>query len=109
MRAIKLGIAYFAAVFAIGFVLGTVRVLWLIPAIGVRYAELAEIPLMIVASWVVARSLLGHFGPTPSRAGALTMGIVALVFLLTAEFTFVLELRAPVTPWRIKPDPQILS
>jgi hypothetical protein len=35
-QALKVGALYFAAVFAVGFVLGTIRTLWVTPRIGVR-------------------------------------------------------------------------
>jgi hypothetical protein len=80
-------------VFGAGFVLGIVRALWVVPAFGLRTAELMEAPLMLTvtvlaARWVVRRSAL------PRAAGArLGVGLLALCFLLAAEFTGVLWLR----------------
>jgi hypothetical protein len=36
-------------VFGTGFVLGPIRVLWAVPRLGERVAELMEAPLMLVA------------------------------------------------------------
>ena len=44
MRAIKTGLGYFALVFALGFALGITRISFVIPAPGVRWAELLELP-----------------------------------------------------------------
>jgi len=43
---LEAGVLYFALVFAVGFLLGTVRTLWAVPRLGVRTAELMEQPIM---------------------------------------------------------------
>ena len=60
---LKAGVLYFALVFEAGFVLGTIRTLWIVPRLGTRLAELMETPIMFVitilaARWTVRRSLL---------------------------------------------------
>jgi hypothetical protein len=40
-KVLKAGALYFALVFGAGFVLGSIRVLWLVPRIGERTAELS--------------------------------------------------------------------
>ena len=47
-------------VFCAGFVLGPIRILWVVPRVGTRMAELMEAPIMLVvtiltARWVVQR------------------------------------------------------
>ena len=82
---------YCTAVFAAGFVLGVVRVLWLVPAIGERSAELAEMPVMVATSGAVAWWLVGRW-----RLGArdaFVGGVFALVLLVGAELTLVLGMR----------------
>ncbi len=93
MEILKAGALYCALVFGAGFVLGTIRTLWVIPRFGMRMAELMETPIMLVVTIVAARWIVrGLAVPlTPSRR--LGMGFVALGLLLVAEFGFVLWLR----------------
>ena len=55
MRAVRAGLAYFAVVFAIGFALGTLRILMLIPQFGELASVLAALPLMLFTSWLAYR------------------------------------------------------
>ena len=93
MRLVKAGVLYFAIGFAAGFVLGSIRILWVVPRLGTRTAELMETPIMLLvaivtACWVVRRLAL------PSTTGSgLGTGCIALVLMLGAEFTLVLGLR----------------
>ncbi len=48
---------YFVAVFGVGFILGTIRVLWVAPLVGDRTAELIEAPLMLAAIYFSARKM----------------------------------------------------
>jgi len=72
------GALYFAIVFAAGFALGTVRVLWLVPRLGERMAELAEMPFMLAVTMLaahrVARRLSMPYRCRPRRA--LAMGLI---------------------------------
>ncbi|HEX5050003.1 MAG TPA: hypothetical protein VFX89_23015 [Gammaproteobacteria bacterium] len=89
-------VAYFAAVFAVGFAFGVCRVLWLVPAAGERAAELVELPFMILASFVVARALVAWFRIVDRRT-ALAAGLAALALLVAAELGTALALRG-LTP-----------
>jgi hypothetical protein len=55
MRTIKAGVAYFVLVFGAGFILGSVRVPFLVPRLGERVAELIETPFMFVVVLLSAR------------------------------------------------------
>lgn len=81
---LRAAIAYWAVVFALGFVLGTVRTLWLAPAIGLVPATLAELPVMLAASWVASGWLVRRFAIATAGAG-LVMGALAFVLLMAAE------------------------
>ena len=83
---------YFAMVFAAGFALGVIRVLWLAPVLGERNAELAEIPVMLIVIAGAARVVVGRM-QHPTRGACLATGALALSFMLLVEFTVVLGLR----------------
>jgi hypothetical protein len=86
-------LAYFAIVFGAGFLLGTIRVLWLAPQLGVRFAELTEMPIMLVIIFFAARWVTQYFAVPPVKTARLVVGIFALVCLLIVEFTVVLWLQ----------------
>ncbi len=75
---------YFAIVFALGFVLGTIRVLWLAPMVGETMAGFIELPFILGASWLVARWLVGRFAITRSGQ-AFVIGALAFAMLMVAE------------------------
>lgn len=90
---IKAGILYFLIVFGLGFLLGFARVVFLVPVTGERYAELTEMPLMLVAVYFMARYIVRRFSDTPNHTGYLFAGIISLFLMLLAELTLVLGLR----------------
>lgn len=88
---LKAALAYWAMIFALGFALGTVRVLWLTPRFGETAAVLVELPFMLAASALAAHRLVrrhavGGAGP------ALAMGALALALLMAAEAALALGL-----------------
>ena len=89
----KAGVLYFALVFAAGFLLGTIRVLWITPRTGTRTAELMEAPVMVLVSLLAARWTVRRFALPSSAPTRLGTGLVALGLLLLTEFTVVLWLR----------------
>ena len=90
---LKAGLLYFATVFAVGFVLGVLRVLWAVPRFGPRGAELIEMPLMLVATILAALWVVRRLAVPPGTWTRLCMGLVALGFLLLTELSVVLQLR----------------
>ena len=85
-------LAYFGIVFGMGFVLGPVRVLWLVPRVGERWAELIEAPVMLTVIVLAARWLVRRF-PADRRISYLWWGLGALALVIAAELTVVLALR----------------
>jgi hypothetical protein len=81
------GIAYFALVFGLGFVLGTVRTLIVAdaPGGGRVVGVLIELPVMIAASWFLCRFVIGRFAFGMTVLARAVMGGVALGLLLLAE------------------------
>ncbi|MBZ5540074.1 MAG: hypothetical protein LAN61_06075 [Acidobacteriia bacterium] len=93
MQILKAGALYFALVFGAGFVLGTVRVLWIVPRFGTRTAELMEAPVMLVVTVLAARWVARRLSLSPAPAARLAVGFLALGLMLVVEFTLVLGLR----------------
>ena len=93
MRTLKAGVFYFALVFAAGFVLGTARTLWVIPRLGERYAELIEMPFMLVVTILAARWITRRFDLPGSFSTRIGAGLIALGLMLVTEFSVVLRLR----------------
>jgi hypothetical protein len=93
MQILKAGVLYFALVFGAGFVLGPIRILWLVPRFGTRLAELMEAPVMLVVIILAARWIMLRFAVLSTVFQRLGMGCIALALLLVAEFTLVLWLR----------------
>jgi hypothetical protein len=85
MRELRAGLTYFALVFGAGFLLGSIRVTVLVPRLGVRTAELLEMPFMLVVTvWAARRVVRRHLDGLgiASRLGA---GFIALCLLVIAE------------------------
>jgi hypothetical protein len=93
MRVLKVGVIYFALIFGAGFVLGLIRLLWVVPRFGMRMAELMETPIMFVVTLAAAQWIVRRFAVPSTPSSRLGMGCIALGLLLVAEFTLVLWLR----------------
>lgn len=93
MRVLIAGALYFALTFGAGFVLGPIRILWVVPRLGERTAELAEMPIMLVVIVAAARWVIRRLAVPPGTGPRLAMGCLALALMLVAEFTLVLRLR----------------
>jgi len=93
MHVLKPGALYFAVVFSAGFMLGTIRTLWVIPHVGTRTAELMEMPIMLVVTILAARWTGRHLSVQPMPSVRIGMGCIALLLMLVAEFGFVLWIR----------------
>lgn len=90
---IKAGLAYFALVFGAGFILGSVRVPFLVPRVGERIAELVETPFMFVVVLLSARFIAKRFALPVATSARLTVGLLALGLLLAAEFLLAVAIQ----------------
>jgi hypothetical protein len=90
---IAAGLLYFAALFALGFLLGGLRTLLLEPRLGPAAAVALEAVPMLAAMHVVA-PWAARVGGVPRRAlPLLGMGLFALLLLIAAESALDLLLR----------------
>lgn len=85
MRSFKPAVLYFALVLGTGFVMGMIRVPFLVPRLGERYAELLEMPFMFVAIVLAARYVVRHFALAASLPVRLKVGFAALAMSVVAE------------------------
>ncbi len=87
IRAASAGVAYAILVFGVGFALGVIRVILIAPRAGPTAAVLLETPLILAASWWLARVSIVRFGVRRALAARLVMGLVAFAVLMLAEVT----------------------
>ncbi len=93
LKTIRPALLYFALVLGTGFLLGTVRVLFLVPRIGERWAELAEMPIMAVVIFLAAGYVLRCYPEVRSHGRSLAVGFLALVLSLGAELGLAVALQ----------------
>ena len=58
---LKAGVLYFLGVFALGFILGAIRIFFLVPYSGPVVAVLVELPFILLVSWFFCRFLTRRF------------------------------------------------
>ncbi|OAP54748.1 hypothetical protein AYL99_11196 [Fonsecaea erecta] len=111
-QTLPLSLLYFSLVFTSGLILDSVRVPYLQPLLGARYAELFEMPIVLVVTWQAAQvtvwNLDGGAGTSsgepkrrwPPPPTPLLVGALALVWLLAAELALsvVVATAAPEPP-----------
>lgn len=92
-KILRAGLLYFAMVMGAGFVLGVIRVPFVVPRLGERWAELAEMPVMAVVIYYSAGYILRRY-PDISQAGkALWVGFLALGLSVAAELALATVLQ----------------
>ena len=89
-KILKPGFLYFLGIFALGFVLGTVRISVLVPRIGALYGVLLEIPIMLSVSWFFSRWLILRYSVQSGVKPLLAFGFWAFFLLISTETVFAL-------------------
>jgi hypothetical protein len=87
MPALSAACAYFASIFALGFVVGAVRTIALEGVLGAFFATALEVPVMLAAAWMMCARIVRMFAIKPHLADRMVMGCGAFVLLMAAEFT----------------------
>lgn len=78
-----IAILYFGILFTLAFAMGVARVLVVAPRIGPAVAVFIEVPIILAASWIVARRLLRHQRFSfPQRVA---VGGIAFALLMACE------------------------
>ncbi len=93
MNVFKAAVVYFVIVFGAGFVLGTVRTLFVLPLVGSRTAELLEMPLMLTVIVLGARWINRHLTAAATSSIQISVGLFALALVLLAEIAVGVGLR----------------
>lgn len=93
MQPLLAAVLYFLLVFGAGFVLGTVRVLFLVPLLGERIAELLEMPLMLGVIFFAARWIIRHRLDDRRLISTLSVGFIAMGLVLIADLAVGMLLR----------------
>ena len=92
-KTMRAAVVYFALVMAAGVALGIVRVPLLVPRIGARWAELAEMPIMAAAIFFSAGYVLRRFPGINKSSNALIVGWLALSLMVCAELGLAFALQ----------------
>jgi len=90
---LRAAITYFAIVFGAGFVLGPIRILFVVPHLGERVAELLEAPLMLIVIVLAARWVVRRFQLPARPVFRLGVGLIAFGLGLVFELALILKLR----------------
>jgi hypothetical protein len=92
-KTIQAGLVYFAIVLGTGFVLGVFRVPFLVPRIGERWAELAEMPIMAAVIFISSGYILRRFPEICQLNRSLMAGVLALFLSVAAELALATVLQ----------------
>lgn len=93
IQVIEAVLVYFMLVFGLGFLLGSIRVPFIVPHLGTRKAELLEMPFMLVGILLAAHFVVTQFVLPHTILAYLSVGMLALSLMLIAEILLVVVLQ----------------
>jgi hypothetical protein len=95
------GGAYFLLLFALGFVLGTLRVILVQPRFGTLAATLAEVPVMLTAALYTCRWAIRRWSVPPEMSirWAMVLWFVILLFVFETLLGTLLFGRTAADQW----------
>jgi len=93
-KTILAGLTYFAIVMGVGFMLGVIRVPFLVPRMGERWAELMEMPIMAIVIFLAAGYILRRFPGIGTPYRSLAAGFLALALVIGAELGLAMALQS---------------
>jgi hypothetical protein len=85
MAVVLAGLLYGLAIFALGFVLGTLRELVLAPILGRDAVVLVETPIILIAAWLTSGWLIRRWSLAPKVTPRMAMGAAAFALLMVGE------------------------
>jgi hypothetical protein len=83
-RALLAASVYFLALFSLGFVLGTIRVIFVAPRSGTLAATIAEVPIMLIVAFWACRWSIRRW----HVSGAITTRMAMAIWFLVLLFVF---------------------
>lgn len=92
-RILNAALVYFLIVFGAGSPLGPIRILFVVPRLGERIAELLEVPLILLVIILAANWIVRRFQLPVRLVYRLGAGVIAFMLGLVFEFGLVLTLR----------------
>ena len=93
-KIIRAAFVYFGIVMGTGFALGMIRVPFLVPRMGERWAELMEMPIMAATVFLSAGFIVRRFPEIRTRGRALALGCLALGLAVSAELGLAVFLQS---------------
>lgn len=109
IQVLKAGTVYFLITIGAGFVLEVIRFQVLALHISERFAEMMEIPNVLLATMIGARWVIDRFILPPLPGIRLGVGLVALSLMIVIEWTVLQTLQSLAVAGYITPEDAVLS